>query len=426
MSLDDTQTMMFRQANAEHAFAASAFTYPLYTLQECGWLDAAKFVDDGVRQFWQALKDTCSSDVSEEEAQSIAIQVAMAANIYHDISRWQKTLSYTPMPQAYASEINRRHYMNAVGRKVADLHMAVVSFDDKAARRIIDELHEYRMDGATKLPDAMQVADKFEAALEAGGRNIDTYVPLIDAALGGLERQTLTGVAARPSVGKTAFVLQIARNGAEAGNKVIFASLEMSAINLWARMACPLAGLTWRDVRAGKYTPEQKAELLKFSRGLADRLGDRLRVIDQRQTTETLWQAVAEYKPDLVVADHLRLFKDEHQSEVKRLGCVTQNLKDMGKAHDCAVLLAIQLNRALESRSDKRPNLADLRDSGEIEENLDVCLMMYRDSIYNPPEYKVKKDPTEIWVRKFRDGPSNIQINLQYDLETQWFEEKPK
>ena len=293
-----------------------------------------------------------------------------------------------------------------------------------AAQRIIDELHEYRMDGATKLPDAIQVSDKFEAALEAGGRNIDTYVPLIDAALGGLERQTLTGVAARPSVGKTAFVLQVARNGAEAGNKVIFASLEMSAINLWARMACPLAGLTWRDVRAGKYTPEQKAELLKLSRGLADRLGDRLRVIDQRQTTETLWQAVAEYKPDLVVADHLRLFKDEHQSEVKRLGCVTQNLKDMGKAHDCAVLLAIQLNRALESRSDKRPNLADLRDSGEIEENLDVCLMMYRDSIYNPPEYKVKKDPTEIWVRKFRDGPSNIQINLQYDLEAQWLESK--
>jgi replicative DNA helicase len=105
---------------------------------------------------------------------------------------------------------------------------------------------------------------------------------------------------------------------------------------------------------------------------------------------------------------------------------VSQQCKEIAKAFDCAFLLAAQLSRSLESRQDKRPILSDLRDSGEIEENADVVLMIYRESYYNPPIVQPKLDATEVWVRKFRDGPGVGLMNLQFDAREQWFYSKDR
>jgi replicative DNA helicase len=128
-----------------------------------------------------------------------------------------------------------------------------------------------------------------------------------------------------------------------------------------------------------------------------------------------LWRDVAEFRPDIVYADHLREFKDENTNEVKRQGNIAVACKDIAKTFDAAFVLAAQLSRKLESREDKRPIASDLRDSGEIEEVADFIGMLYRDSYYNPIANPPKYDPTELWVRKFRDGPAGILINLLYD-----------
>lgn len=419
---DAQQIAMFRQRNVEHLLAATAFVYPQYTLKECGWLPAARLVDERVRSFWQKLSERVTLSMTDDEANQAAIQAALEADIYRELLAWQADLGYTPMPQAYAHEIARRDYIVNMTQHAAQLQAAVLRFDDQEAKRIIARMHAETQQGQSSLPSALDIAAQFDLALNVSGRSIDTFIIPIDRALGGLERQTVTGLGARPGMGKTALSWQIARNCAEAGKRASYFSLEMSAVSLWARAACPVVGTTWRDVRAGQLNAKQLEELRAASMEIAERLGDNLRITEASHTTETLWRAVADHHPDLVVVDHLRRFKDSHTSEVKRLGIITETLSDMAKAFNCAVLLNIQLNRSVEARENKRPILSDLRDSGEIEENLDVCLMMYRDSYYNPPDTPQMLSKTEVWVRKFRDGPANILVNLDFDLRREWFE----
>jgi replicative DNA helicase len=177
---------------------------------------------------------------------------------------------------------------------------------------------------------------------------------------------------------------------------------------------------------SNRITNEQKANLKKFSHEIADRLGNNLSIIDTRQTTESIWRTVASNKPDLLVIDHLRYVKDKGENENKRQGLICEGLHDLAKSYDLAVLLLVQLNRGVEHQTDKHPQLSDLRDSGEIEETADNVLMIYRDSYYNPPQIKIDKDPTEVWVKKFRNGPTGIRIDLLFDKQSEWFETNPK
>jgi len=123
------------------------------------------------------------------------------------------------------------------------------------------------------------------------------------------------------------------------------------------------------------------------------------------------------------VVDHLRFVKDKGENENKRQGLICEGLHDLAKAYDLAVLLLVQLNRDVEKRtSDRHPQLSDLRDSGEIEETADNVLMIYRDSYYNPPTVPTDKDKTELSVKKFRNGPTGMRIDLLFDKKAEWFE----
>ena len=144
---------------------------------------------------------------------------------------------------------------------------------------------------------------------------------------------------------------------------------------------------------------------------------------DQPQTTDTIWQKISNLRPDLVVVDHIRYLKDKggrDEKEVKRLGYITERLHDMAKAFNLPILALAQLNRSLEGRTEKCPTLADLRDSGEIEENADLVLMMHSEDYYKKIKPLVRN--TEVWVEKFRNGPQHTCINLRYDLKRQWFD----
>jgi replicative DNA helicase len=223
-------------------------------------------------------------------------------------------------------------------------------------------------------------------------------------------------------MGKTALALQIARNIAISGSKVLFFSLEMSAVSLWARMACPSE---WRDFLAGKLSDIRRHDIANQSDDLATQL-EHLHIVDNRQTSETIWRTVASSSPDIVIIDHLRFIKDQGENENKRQGKISETLHDLAKAFDIPVFCLVQLNRGVETRgaSDRRPQLSDLRDSGEIEENADNVWMLYRESYYNTNGNvpTPTKDETELWIRKFRNGPPNIKVGLQFNAKQEWFE----
>lgn len=273
--------------------------------------------------------------------------------------------------------------------------------------------------------DAYGVSMAFLDLLDSlENRSIQTYITKMDDALGGIERQTLTILAARPTMGKTTLAWQIARNVAAAGMRSYFFSLEMSATALWAKAACGALGIRWKDVRSGNVTDEQITMIIDMSIELMNLYGENLLIDDGTNTSETIWAQVERHKPDIVVIDHLRLVADHHDKEDKRLGIITQRLKDMAKGFNCGVICLAQLNRNVEQQTDKRPTLGDLRDSGQIEENADVVLMLYRDDYYNSEaDDESRYSLTEVLVRKFRDDIMNQRVKLAFDTRHQWFDD---
>ncbi len=413
---------LLRQRQIEQLLATSMFIRPMDTAITCGWLDAELISDELIRHYWTTAVQAIQPVMTDDEAHNASVAAAMETGILPKLMDWSKDLPFMDTAEAYASEIMRRRYLTDVSIGVGKLLQAIQQQDSDAAAQIIRELADIRNGHRPPIETLATLAVKFDRAVMDGNRSIETFVPGLDAALGGLERQTLTVVAARPSMGKTALLLQIARNVAQSGKRASFYSLEMSSISLWARAACPLVGVTWRDVRAGKLTPEKRSELIQASYDLADQYGDRLRLIDAPQTTDSLWRSVAEDRPDLVIADHLRLFGDRGENENKRQGMIAQRLKEIAKTFSTAVVSAVQLNRGVEARADRRPQLSDLRDSGEIEEVADVVLMLYRPDYYSTNGApRNGRSATEIWVRKFRDGPAGALISLDFDLRQEWF-----
>lgn len=196
-----------------------------------------------------------------------------------------------------------------------------------------------------------------------------------------LKRREGIGLAARPSMGKSQLAFQIAHNIVRAGGVVVVWSGEMHRFEVAHRVAGSMVGFSrWElDVMGREDTYQKALAELAALKGLI--------VEDKKLTSMEVWNLARRVKQeygrlDLVIVDHIRLMGDRHEQERHRLGNITSNLRRMAQDLDCCSMMLIQLNRASENRKDKRPNLADLRDSGEIEENLDVVSFLYRDGYY--------------------------------------------
>lgn len=416
--MDLTSLTMLTQKDIERQFAAVAHLYPLYTIQQCSWLKPVSILETNVKTFWDKVLQYVDPNMSDDDASTAAMTAALESNIVGELVQWGREIPPNAMPQAYANEIARRQYLVKISASMGDIFKAVQAQDDLKLRSLIAELNEYHSGGMIELPQAGDISERFKAIIKAGNRSIYTFIPPVDAATGGLEKQNLTLLAARPSMGKTALALQIARNIAVSGSRVLFFSLEMSAVSLWARMVCPSE---WRDFLAGKLSDIRRHDITILSDDLAKQLPS-LHILDGRHTTETIWRTVASSSPDAVIVDHLRYIKDKGENENKRQGMISETLHDLAKAFDIPVLCIVQLNRGVEKQQEKRPQLSDLRDSGEIEENADNVWMMYRESYYNNTGFIPTKDETELWVRKFRNGPPNIKISLQFNAKQEWFD----
>jgi replicative DNA helicase len=295
-----------------------------------------------------------------------------------------------------------------------------MSVDETSA--VAEQISTMRLGSQEVLPSIGGVAMQFINAVTGDTRTIKTGITKLDENTGGLERQTLSVLAGRPSMGKTGLALGVARAAADDGHKVIFISLEMSAVNLWARLACGDAEIAWQDVKAHKINQEQEARLLQTSDHLSAIYDGKL-VIDDRlpRSTADVWRITAQQHFDLVIADHIRIFSDPHERETKRLGLITERLKAAAKANNCHIMVLSQMSRGVEDRNDKRPTLADLRDSGEIEENADQVFMLYRDDYYNPKTNPGDTSITELWIRKHRDGIKDAKVLMAYHLKRQKF-----
>lgn len=236
------------------------------------------------------------------------------------------------------------------------------------------------------------------AALDRGIEGVECRViPAIDELCGPLEPKSLTIVAGRPGMGKTAFSSSYALGAAQAGHGVIFVSLEMSRDQLAHRM---IADMAFDDANNRvPYSAIQRRDLSRHQRQTVNAVakyisGLPLHIIDAAAMTVGRLDAVVRshkrkmaakgQKLDLVIVDYLQLLSPTTRkaSQYEAISEVSRTLKQIAKAHDVAVIALAQLSRSVEQRPDKRPMLSDLRDSGQIEQDADAVLFLYREEYY--------------------------------------------
>ena len=227
---------------------------------------------------------------------------------------------------------------------------------------------------------------------EEGIVGVPTGLKDLDDRLGGLHKQDLLIIAGRPSMGKTALATNIAFNAAkklldkEKKSSIVFFSLEMSSEQLSTRILSEQSRIKSNDIRRGKINQDEFEKFIETSKNLENLP---LFIDDTPAITiSTLSNRARRIKRmhglDLVVVDYIQLMKSgNHKNEgrVQEIGEITQGLKALAKELDVPVLALSQLSRAVEQRDDKKPQLADLRESGSIEQDADVVMFVYRGRI---------------------------------------------
>ncbi|TAL28604.1 MAG: replicative DNA helicase [Nitrospirae bacterium] len=240
----------------------------------------------------------------------------------------------------------------------------------------------------------------------------------LDELTSGFQRGDLIVVGGRPSMGKTAFSLNIARHvGVEMKEPVAIFSLEMSKEQLAIRMLCSEAMVDSNSVRKGFIKKEDWSKLTNAAGKLTE---SPIFIDDSSSTTVLEMRAKArrlklEHKGlSLVVVDYLQLMRGRggfERSREQEISEISRSLKALAKELEVPVIALSQLNRGVEQRQVKKPTLADLRESGAIEQDADVIIFLYRDEFYNreTPE----KGKAEIIVAKQRNGPTDT-VNLTF------------
>jgi replicative DNA helicase len=402
--------LLEQRIEAERAIIGNAFIAPGETRQTCGWLKPDAFWLQNLGAFWQRFS-------AGEDAFDIAVEM----NLVADVARWGNELPSSMYANTYARRIAEGAYMQEVERLGLLAAQAAHNGNYDKAKDIAEQLTTMQPHAHHGARDWFEVACSFIETLEADVRSLPTGIKLLDMAIAGLERQTESVIAARPSQGKSTLALQIAMHAAKQGSRVLFVSLEMSETNLFARAACPLVGVTWLDVRRGSVKPADIERLKDAASALGSEYAPYLSVYDKRATTETVWELAQSHRADLVFVDHIRKLADRLElQEVKRLGWITNRTKDMAKQLNLHACMLVQLNRGAEMDADKAPELRHLRDSGEIEEDADLVMMLHGLPV-NEVQRQLPTRDTDLWIRKARDGVRDARVALRFNLKSQKF-----
>ncbi|MFC2068047.1 replicative DNA helicase, partial [Chloroflexota bacterium] len=268
-----------------------------------------------------------------------------------------------------------------------------------------------RVDMMSKRYDSLYTAEA-EIALPTGLKDLDGQIG------GGLYAGEMIIVAARPSMGKTTLLMNIA-NSVAVSHTVLVCSAEMSVEGITDRDIASVLGMTTNEVRRGNYDSDTYSRIM--GEGLQSVIDCNLHFYRESPlATSKIFQAglnmQLRHGLDLIAVDYLGLLDDDYgNSQYERVGYVSRKLEQIAMKLNVPVLVAHQLNRALELRPDRRPQLHDLRDSGRVEEDADLVLFLYRESYYRDDA----DDVSEILIAKQRQGEGHRIVRVLFDSKHQ-------
>ena len=305
--------------------------------------------------------------------------------------------------------------------------------DGDSVRKLLDDCEQRmfkiarREEGTGVGPIQEAIQDTFkrlDAAMHRDGlTGITTGFLDLDQILCGLNKGDLVILAARPSMGKTAFALNLLEHAAlsrpewlDRKPSVLLFSLEMGRQQLVSRMLCCLARVDAHRLRTGRMPPEDRTELTNAAEYLADTsiFIDDTSGISMMSLRSRARRVKAKHGLDMIVVDYLQLLTfPKSESRQQEISNISRSLKGLARELEVPVIALAQLSRQVELRDPPRPQLADLRESGSIEQDADVVMLLYRPEYY--PKYKDEenKGVAEIIVAKQRNGPTGT-VRLQF------------
>ncbi|WP_139905643.1 replicative DNA helicase [Clostridium thermarum] len=294
----------------------------------------------------------------------------------------------------------------------------------------LNDLEEEKTVNATELME--YTLNHIEKSYQRGGKapGIPTGYALLDRALGGLVKGDLYIVAARPSMGKTALTMNIISHIPKQNNVMLF-EMEMSKEKMGIRLLAPRTLLQAQALSRGELKDSEFDILTRKAAEIAGKNNIFLNCKAGLNLAEIRAEAKKiklKHGLDVLFIDHIGKIRPDNPKAPRndQVGQISEGLKNLAKDLDVCVVALSQLNRAVEARADKHPQLSDLRDSGNIEQDADIVMFLYRDDYYAERENRESRKPgiLEIALGKQRDGEVGI-IELSYNTKYQIITEIP-
>jgi len=420
---------------AEEAVSGSLLIDPEAILKVATFLKPEDFFSETNQQVYQAClslyqrNDVINQITVAHELmrQNRLEQVGGAAYLSHLISIVPTSLHIEHYAQIVSNMAVMRRLITAAGQIAAIGYEAGPDIEASLSKAE-NILFQMRMRQSSW--DLVPIRDALSQYFETAGqpaisqegekpRILSGFIGLDDL-LGGLQKSDLIVLASRPSLGKTSLALNIARNVAvDQKACVALFSLEMSRESVVQRLLASESGVDSRLVRLGRFNEKDEVRIMEASGVLSEAPlyvddSPQLRTIDIRSKARRL---DFERNVDLIVVDYIQLIQGEDRNEmrVQELSRITRSLKMLARELNVPVLAISQLSRAVEWRPSHIPQLADLRESGTIEQDADVVLFIYRDDMYFTAEdwsklHDIEKEPyprgiADIIIAKHRNGP---------------------
>jgi replicative DNA helicase len=335
----------------------------------------------------------------------------------------------------------RRRMLEAANEIAQSAYKEDITIDTaiNAAEKAVFSVSERRLSSDLQ-PIQKVLSEYYERVGDIANRGDETYgVPTnfrdLDNLLGGLQPSDLLIIAGRPGQGKTSFMLSIAKNAARKNDKhIAIFSMEMSNDQLVQRLISQETGIDAQRLRLGKLKGD---EWNLFAEAVESLGRTHVFLDDTPSITPTQMRAKCrrlhlEHRLDLVVIDYLQLMQGDYRTDnrVQEVSYISRNIKTLARELNVPVLAAAQLSRAVEQRSDKRPVLSDLRESGSLEQDADIVMFIYRED--KDKEDSIMKNVADIIVSKHRNGPTgSVQLVFRehlaqfVDAATYHFDENP-
>ena len=301
-------------------------------------------------------------------------------------------------------ETARRRAVAKLARKIASQAQDPAVRTDAIMSQAMADLVEI---GARSTTEARPMANILHTVMADIGRprtdTVRTGINSLDAVSGGLKAGELIVLGARPSMGKTALALNIIRNAAQADKTAVLFSLEMSAEQVCHRILSDLSDVNLARIATHRLS---QADMTKITNAANKVHKFRVFVGETGRQLDPVCRQIKHcYGLDLVVIDYLQLMQARARSREQEVAGLSRSLKILARQLDCPVLVLSQLNREIEKRSCKRPQLSDLRESGAIEQDADVVLLLWRPGYY---DHEADQGEAELIVAKQRNGPTGL------------------